>query len=62
MDLKEKSYMLNATDRCDRCYAQAYVWVNGIAGELLFCGHHYKENEESLKSYAIEIVDERDKL
>jgi len=57
-----KSYVLGPKDRCDSCSAEALVWVNGVVGELLFCGHHYNKHEEKLKDYAFEIVDERDKL
>jgi hypothetical protein len=53
---------LNATDRCDSCSAQAYVWVNGISGDLLFCGHHFSKSEEKIRAYAFEIIDERHKL
>ena len=56
------SYVLGPVDRCDSCQAEALVWVNGVAGELLFCGHHYAKNEAKLKDYAFEIVDERSKL
>lgn len=58
----KKQYVLGPQDRCDSCSAEALVWVNGVAGELLFCGHHYNKHEEKLKDYAFEIVDERDKL
>jgi hypothetical protein len=57
-----KSYVLGPQDRCDSCFAEALVWVNGVAGELLFCGHHYAKHEEKLKDYAFEVIDERDKL
>ena len=57
-----KSYVLGPKDRCDSCSAEALVWVNGVAGELLFCGHHYAKHEEKLKDYAFEVIDERDKL
>jgi len=57
-----KSYVLGPQDRCDSCSAEALVWVNGVAGELFFCGHHYNKHEEKLKDYAFEIVDEREKL
>ena len=53
---------LNANDRCDSCGAQAYIWVNGITGDLLFCGHHFTKNEDKIRSYAFEIIDERHKL
>lgn len=62
MLVQDKVYVLNAKDRCDRCNAQALVWVNLLSGDLQFCGHHYSKNEEALKSYAIEVVDERDKI
>ena len=50
---------LKIADRCDRCGSQAFVLVKGIAGELMFCGHHYNKNEEALVKYAYEIIDER---
>lgn len=59
---------LNPKDRCDVCSAEALVKVSGIAGELLFCGHHYNtimDNPEGYKkmmSFALTILDERDKL
>jgi hypothetical protein len=53
---------LNAHDRCDSCGAQAYVWINGVSGDLLFCGHHFTKNEDKLRAYAFEIIDERHKL
>ncbi|CAB5221862.1 hypothetical protein UFOVP359_106 [uncultured Caudovirales phage] len=46
-------------DRCDRCGAQAFVLVKGVAGELYFCGHHYSKNEEALIKFSYEIIDER---
>jgi hypothetical protein len=58
----EESYQLNATDRCDACQSQAYVWVNGVAGDLMFCRHHFMKHEEKLREYAFEIVDETHKI
>ena len=58
----EKSYVLNAKDRCDSCNAQALVWVNLVPGDLLFCGHHYAKNEAALAPYVIEVIDERHKI
>jgi hypothetical protein len=54
---------LSATDRCDRCGAQAYVRVE-LAGnaELLFCAHHAREHEDKLREVAITIHDETGKL
>jgi len=53
---------LSASDRCDRCGAQAYVRVTLASGELLFCGHHSKEYAVSLKRVAVEIEDQTDRL
>ena len=53
---------LSASDRCDRCGAQAYVRVKLASGELLFCGHHSKEYAVSLKRVAVEIEDQTDRL
>jgi hypothetical protein len=61
-ELVEETDTLNAHDRCDACQAQAYVWVNGVNGDLLFCGHHFAKNEVKLRAYAFEIIDERHKL
>ena len=60
--IAEKTYVLNLQDRCDSCHAQALVWVNGVSGELLFCGHHFNKFEAKLRVYAFEIIDERSKL
>jgi len=60
--IEEKSDVLNANDRCDRCQGQAYFWVNGVAGDLLFCRHHFMKYEKKLREYAFEIVDESEKL
>ena len=60
--VEELSDTLNATDRCDACQSQAYVWLNGVNGDLLFCGHHFVKNEEKLRAYAFEVIDERHKL
>lgn len=53
---------LSASDRCDRCGAQAYVRVKLATGELLFCGHHSKEYAVSLKRVAVEIEDQTERL
>ena len=60
--VEEKSNILNAHDRCDSCGSQAFVWVNGVAGDLLFCRHHFFKYEEKLREYAFEIVDETYKI
>lgn len=57
-----KEYVLGPIDRCDQCSAEALVLVKGVAGELMFCGHHYNKNEAALVNFAYEVIDERDKL
>ena len=50
---------LNASDRCDRCGAQAYVRVTMASGfDLLFCSHHSKKHADKLKQVALKIQDE----
>lgn len=54
---------LTATDRCDRCGAQAYLKVELASGfDLLFCAHHAREHEDKLREVAISVVDETAKL
>lgn len=54
---------LNATDRCDRCGAQAYVRVSLSSGaELMFCAHHAREHEDKLREVAVSIHDETGRL
>jgi hypothetical protein len=54
---------LTATDRCDRCGAQAYVrTVLGSGSELLFCSHHWHDNEARLREIAVNIHDQTDRL
>ncbi|HSX68716.1 DUF7455 domain-containing protein [Nocardioides sp.] len=54
---------LTATDRCDRCGAQAYLKVELSSGfELLFCAHHAREHEDKLREVAVNVVDETAKL
>ena len=49
---------LTASDRCDRCGAQAYVQVVLVSGgDLLFCGHHAREHLAKLRPLAERIND-----
>jgi hypothetical protein len=63
-----KQYILNASDRCDKCQAQALVRVKGLSGELTFCNHHYEnimnnpESHNKMMDFLVEILDEREKL
>ena len=54
---------LTASDRCDRCGAQAYIRARLVSGgELLFCAHHGRQHLPALMSKAIDIHDESDRL
>ncbi len=54
---------LSASDRCDRCGAQAYARVSlPSGGELLFCAHHRREYGPKLDGVAVKIHDESDRL
>ena len=54
---------LTATDRCDRCGAQAYVRATMESGfDLLLCAHHFHENEQRLREIAVSVHDESDRL
>ncbi|WP_427017216.1 DUF7455 domain-containing protein [Pseudarthrobacter sp. P1] len=55
---------LNTLDRCDRCGAQAYVRVvlEASGGELIFCGHHARSVEATLRPLAAEWHDETSRL
>ncbi len=54
---------LTASDRCDRCGAQAYVRVMlATGGDLLFCAHHALKYEPRLRQLAAEIHDETGRL
>lgn len=54
---------MTASDRCDRCGAQAYVRVTLLSGsELLFCAHHARAHEPRLREVAVAIYDESERL
>ncbi len=54
---------LTASDRCDRCGAQAYVRVTLTSGgELLFCGHHARKHLPALESLASHVQDETERM
>lgn len=46
---------LTANDRCDRCGAAACTIVVLAAGDLLFCGHHTREYESTIRTTALEV-------
>ncbi len=46
-----------ASDRCDRCGAQAKVRVVlPGGGDLVFCGHHARAYDERLRELAVDVV------
>ena len=52
---------LTAADRCDRCGAAAKLRaLLPSGGELLFCGHHAREFEPSLREMAAELQKDED--
>ena len=53
---------LTASDRCDRCGAQAYVRVTLESGQLFFCAHHGRALTPAMTEIALEILDESDRL
>jgi hypothetical protein len=54
---------LSAADRCDRCGARAYLRAVLPSGsELLFCAHHAREHAAALRTVAIEIQDDTERL
>jgi recombinational DNA repair protein (RecF pathway) len=53
---------LTSLDRCDACGAQAYVRAVLISGELLFCGHHWNANKETLTRMSLRIESDLEKL
>lgn len=53
---------LSVADRCDRCGAQAFVRVVLRAGELLFCGHHARDNASALAGVALFVEDGTDAI
>lgn len=68
IEQEEQVWLMDATDRCDSCSAQAYVKVIGKVGELLFCSHHYNKivdntvGYDKIMNFMVEIVDERKRL
>jgi len=54
---------LTASDRCDRCGAQAFIRATLASGaELLFCAHHAREYESGLKAIDADIYNQSNDL
>ena len=47
---------LCATDRCDRCAAQAFVRVDLGGSTLDFCAHHFRPIEAALAEAGARVV------
>ncbi len=63
MTTTDAATTLTATDRCDRCGAQAYLRVVMATGsELLFCAHHGRTHSDKLQQVALRIHDESDRI
>ena len=58
----DPEFYLTALDRCDSCNAQAYYLVGFLVGELLFCRHHWLENELTLREKSFKVIDESARL
>jgi hypothetical protein len=49
LDEKNPVIDFSASDRCDRCGAQAYLYASKEDGfSLLLCGHHAKDHHDRL--------------
>jgi hypothetical protein len=54
---------LTASDRCDRCGAQAFIRARLSSDQdLLFCAHHGREHLDKLREIADEVIDETERL
>jgi hypothetical protein len=51
-----KSVPPSGADRCDRCGAQARVRVILSGGDLVFCGHHARAYDATIRTVAREVV------
>lgn len=54
---KTNERVLTANDRCDSCSAAAQVVFTFLNGELMFCGHHAKQNKKVLTEKSLSVWD-----
>ena len=53
----EAEVVLDSADRCDRCGAHAVPQATMTSGaHLLFCGHHLRAHEASLRAASARIA------
>ena len=57
LDVKPQERELTLEDRCDACSAAAKVIATFLNGELLFCGHHARKMNDTLKVKAVSVYD-----
>ena len=57
LDVKPQARELTLEDRCDACSAAAKVIATFLNGELLFCGHHARKMNNTLKIKAVDVYD-----
>lgn len=57
LDVKPQERELTLEDRCDACSAAAKVIATFLNGELLFCGHHARKMNDTLKLKAVNVYD-----
>jgi hypothetical protein len=57
LDVKPQARELTLEDRCDACSAAAKVIATFLNGELLFCGHHARKMNDTLKIKAVDVYD-----
>lgn len=57
VDVKAQERELTLNDRCDSCSAAAKVIATFLNGELLFCGHHARKMNDTLKVKAVDVYD-----
>ena len=57
VDVKPQERELTLEDRCDSCSAAAKVIATFLNGELLFCGHHARKMNDTLKVKAVNVYD-----
>jgi hypothetical protein len=52
---------MDPVDVCDRagCGARALVRAEFVTGSLFFCGHHWREVENTVARTALFVVDEQ---
>ena len=50
-------HTFTATDRCDRCGAQAFMRAVLSSGDLLFCAHHGRAYGDALAAKALVVED-----